>query len=139
MSISGVCLAIPACILVAIYLDRHRTYWNVTFGAYCLATTLWMIAAIGYSAGGFGGGVVVIVAGVVAVVSFVAWQVSGYELKLEWGFTPEMNLEGAVAAFDRIVINISSMVFIVAIPPERLGGLATFWIGFGELLLAFLH
>ena len=132
MSIIGIAVAIPACIAVGYYLDKHHTYWRTTFGAYVTGTTLWLLASIGYSAGGLGGGVVVIVCGAMAASSYIVWQVSGFELKLEWGFKPELNLEGAITSFDRILLNLSSLIFVAVIPPERWGSIVTFWAGFGE-------
>lgn len=50
--------------------------------------------------------------------------------KLEYVFDAEKPLEGAIVAADRVFIYRSSLVFLAAIPPERVGGArSTFYIG----------
>lgn len=132
MSIIAIAVAIPSCLAVGYYLDKHHTYWRTTFGAYVLGTSLWLIASIGYTAGGLGGGIVVIVCGAMAASSYIVWQASGFELKLEWGFRPDINVEGAVTAFERVLLSTSQLVFVALIPPERWGSIVTFWAGFGR-------
>ena len=66
--------------------------------------------------------VLVIVFGIAAIVLYVIWTVSVYELKLEYTFTPDFAIHGYIVAFDRTIISASFAVFVAAIPPERFDG-----------------
>lgn len=63
---------------------------------------------------------------------------------MEYVFSAVFALQGYVVAVDRTVINLSSLVFLVAIPPERIesgileGRLFTFTIGSISMLLGTL-
>ena len=58
------------------------------------------------------------------------WQTAVFECKLEYVFDKDVNLEGYIVGIDRIIINLSSTIFIALIPPERTGSpMNTFLIG----------
>ena len=73
--------------------------------------------------------------GSTALVAFILWTVSVYELKMEYVFNKDFHLEGFIVGVDRFIINLSLVVFLASIPPERAdnmrieGGLFTLLIG----------
>ena len=66
--------------------------------------------------------IIVIIFGTSAVVCYVMWTVSVFELKMEYTFTPKFAIQGYIVAVDRTIINASFMVFLALIPPERFDG-----------------
>lgn len=122
-SATGLGLAIPVALVYAHYLAKTRAYWTFGFAGYLVGTICWIGGAIAAAFGGIGD--FVFLAFIVAAIAcFIAWQVSIFELKLEYVFLKDANVEGAVVAIDRIVINIASLTFLAAIPPERVNTLA---------------
>ena len=73
--------------------------------------------------------------GFIALIFFVLWTISVYELKMEYVFNKDYSLAGYVVAVDRVILNLSSLIFVLAIPPERFigdrvsGRLFTFLVG----------
>ena len=94
-----------------------------------------MIVTICVAIGTQGSEFVVLGVGAAALLCFVLWTVSVYELKMEYVFHPDYALQGYVVAVDRVIINLSSLIFVAAIPPERFSGerisgrLFTFLVG----------
>ena len=70
-----------------------------------------------------------------ALVCVILWTVAVYELKIEYVFSAENALQGYVVGMDRAIVSSSSLVFLAAVPPERIpsgplrGGRLTFFGG----------
>lgn len=59
---------------------------------------------------------------VIAVVTLVLWTMAVYELKIEYVFSKDYNLEGYVVGMDRTIINLSAAMFLLLISPETVDG-----------------
>lgn len=129
-SAAGLVLAIPFAYVVTRFLDLKKWYYSTTLGGYSSGTLFWTLATICYAIGTLAAEYIILFLVAAAVLTFVLWQVGVYELKIEYVFTPDYNLEGWVVGYDRVIINLSSLVFVSAIVPERTGsGLTSMWIG----------
>mmetsp|Transcript_10114 Transcript_10114/g.17804 ORF Transcript_10114/g.17804 Transcript_10114/m.17804 type:complete len:527 (+) Transcript_10114:114-1694(+) len=129
-SAAGLLLGIPASLIVARFLGRTKAYWTFSMVGYATGTTLWILATIAFAVGSTVAYYVMSVLVVLSIVAFISWQTSIYELKLEYVFRNDVALEGWVVGTDRIVINLSAIIFVALIPPERVGGgLYTFIYG----------
>jgi hypothetical protein len=138
-SAAGIVLALPTAMVVAHFLDKSGWYWSFTFAGYSAGTLFWVIATLCFWSGTTAGAYAFMAASVFAIVSYVAWQTSVYECKLEYVFDPAVALEGWVVGTDRITINLSSLIFLAAIPPERVGGsLNMYYIGCGIMAVGLL-
>jgi hypothetical protein len=138
-SAAGIVLALPTAMVVAHFLDKSGWYWSFTFAGYSAGTVFWVIATLCFWSGTTAGAYAFMVASVLAIVSYVAWQTSVYECKLEYVFDPAVALEGWVVGTDRITINLSGLIFLAAIPPERVGGsLNMYYIGCGSMAVGLL-
>ncbi|CAK8998281.1 Golgin subfamily A member 5 (Golgin-84), partial [Durusdinium trenchii] len=130
MSAGGLALALPLTVVFARLLARLKLYYEVTASGYCLGSFMFVVAAIGFALDSTGGNVMFFAAVVLCVSLFIAWQVAVYEFKTELVFAPSKAYEGLVVGTDRIIFQLSRIVFVSAIPPERVGGaLNTFIIG----------
>lgn len=135
-SILGMALDVPATLLAGHFLDRTKAYWTFTFAGYALGTAFWAVATICIAAGTLPGAYVFMASVVLAMAMYICWQAAVFETKLEYVFDAEKPLEGVIVAADRVVINLSSLVFLAAIPPERVGGSRnTFYISLAVMAL----
>ena len=121
-SAGGLALAIPVAVIVGHYLDKTQAFYTFTMAGYSSGTIFWIISTICFASGTLAGEFAFVAIAALAIAAYVAWQVSVYETKLEYAFTPKFNLEGWIVGADRIVINLSSLIFVTAIPPENVGG-----------------
>ncbi len=127
----GIVLAVPSTVLAGHFLDKTKAYWTFTFCGYLAGTLFWLLATVCMASRTLAGAYVFMGAVTLAMSSYICWQAAVFETKLEYVFDPQMPLEGVLVASDRVVINLSSLVFLAAIPPERFskGAIVTFYIG----------
>lgn len=132
----GMTMAVPATLATGHFLDRTKAYWSFTFAGYTLGTVFWAIATICIASGTLPGAYVFMGSMIFAMAVYICWQAAVFETKLEYVFDAEKQLEGVIVAADRIIMNLSSLVFLAAIPPERVGGAKnTFYIGLVVMVL----
>lgn len=135
-SIIGIVLSIPATILAGHYLDRTKAYWTFTMAGYGSGTLFWGLATICYAANTRLASFIFVGAAILAMSAYVVWQTAVFETKLEYVFKPDTPLEGVIMAVDRVLVNLSSLIFIAAIPPERVRGAdRTFYIGIAVMIV----
>jgi hypothetical protein len=138
-SAAGIVLSLPTAMVVAHYLDKTGWYWGFTMAGYLAGTVFWCVATVCFWSGTTAGAFAFMACSVLAIISYVAWQTSVYECKLEYVFDPAVTLEGWVVGTDRIIINLSGLVFLASIPPERVGGsLNMYLIGCGIMAIGLL-
>jgi len=129
-SAAGIALGIPASMIAAHYLDKTKAYWTFSMVGYASGTLIWIASTAAFAAGTELGAYFMLGLVVLAIVAYISWQTSIFELKLEYVFRNDISLEGWVVGTDRIVINLSTIIFVSLIPPERVGGgLNTFIYG----------
>lgn len=120
-SAAGLGLAIPSSVLVGYLLGKYKAYYTFTLAGYATGAALFVLGTICFLAGTDAGDWIFFGAIVLAIASFVVWQVSVYEAKLEYCFGPQSNLEGILVGTDRIIINLSGLVGTSLLVPEVLG------------------
>ena len=133
----GIVLAVPSTVLAGHFLDKTKAYWTFTFCGYLSGTVFWLVATFCMASRTIAGAYVFMGAVTLAMSSYICWQAAVFETKLEYVFEPQMPLEGVLVASDRVVINLSSLVFLAAIPPERFsrGAIVTFYIGLAVMAI----
>mmetsp|Transcript_18322 Transcript_18322/g.23389 ORF Transcript_18322/g.23389 Transcript_18322/m.23389 type:complete len:523 (-) Transcript_18322:93-1661(-) len=137
----GIALSFPAAALFGRYIAKHKTYYSTTAFLYVTGFLFWAAATICYAVGTSGSEFAVLVLGVGALVTFIVWSIGVYELKLEYTYSKEYNLGGAVVGVDRTIINSASLVYVAAIPPERFdidGRTKTMYIGLASMAIGTL-
>lgn len=129
-SVAGTALAVPLTVVAGHMLDRTKAFWTFSVGGYSTGTVLWAVGTASMASGTVAGAYVFAGAVTLALAAYMAWQTAIFETKLEYVFSAHTSLEGIVVATDRFVINLSSLIFLSAIPPERVGSAQTlFYIG----------
>jgi len=121
-SVGGMALAIPATVVAGHFLDKTKHYWTYTMAGYATGTFFWIIATICVTVDTLTAGYVMIGTVSLTLATYICWQAAVFETKLEYVFVAGLPLEGIIVASDRIVINLSSLLFLAVIPPERVGG-----------------
>eukprot|EP00924_Labyrinthula_sp_SR-Ha-C_P006227 snap_masked-scaffold_31-processed-gene-0.7-mRNA-1 protein AED:0.32 eAED:0.34 QI:0/0/0.5/1/1/1/2/134/289 len=121
-SAGGLVLGIPASGIFSYYLDKTKKYFEYTSKGYLFGFLAWLVVTICVAIDEPFTDAIILVMAMVAILAYVLWTVSVYELKLEYVFSSENSLEGFVIAVDRAIINLSSLVFVASIPPERYEG-----------------
>lgn len=135
----GIILAIPASLISGYYLDKKKWFWTFTMGGYTLGTLSWVLATIGLATKTMGGAYIFIGMVVIGISAYISWQTAVYETKLEYSFREDESVEGIVVGADRVILNLSSLVFLSSIPPERVGGsINTFYIGCAVMVIGCL-
>lgn len=135
---AGIALSIPAAAIVAYLLDKNNKYFEWTWGGYTTGAVSWIVATVCFAAGD-GGAYAMIGLLVLGIVSFTAWQAAVYETKLEYIYTKEFQLEGLIVGIDRLLINLSTVIFVAIMAPETVGGpQMTFAIGCAPFIIGAL-
>ncbi len=135
----GILLAIPASIISGHYLDKKKWFWSFTMLGYSCGTAAWAIGTIGLAFKTIGGAYTFVLMVIIGISAYIAWQTAVYETKLEYAFSEDTAVEGIVVGADRVIINLSSLVFLSSIPPERVGGSTnTFYIGLAIMIIGCL-
>lgn len=135
----GVVSAIPFSVVAGHFLDKTKWFYTLTIFGYSLGTIAWLLSTIALATRTTAGAYTFLAMVTVALSAFVVWQMAVYEAKLEYVFSPTISLEGVVVATDRVIINLSSFIFLSAIPPERVGGARNlFFIGSGIMVLGLI-
>lgn len=117
----GFVIAIPTAAVYAYYLDKHKVYFSFTAAAYVGGFLFWGAATICFAVGTYAADVAILFLAGGAIVAMIGWTVAVYELKLEYVYTPEFNIQDYVVGYDRTIINLSSLVFISLMAPEQYG------------------
>ena len=129
-SIIGIGVAIPTTMLVGHLLDRVKAYWTFTMAGYGSGTIFWALCSICYASSTHISSYIFVGAVSLALSTYIVWQTAVFETKIEYVFKADTPLEGVIMATDRVVLNLSSLIFLAAIPPERVGGAdRMFYIG----------
>lgn len=118
----GLLLAIPSAGFFARRLAKYGEFYELTTGGYCLAASCFVGVAILMLIDTEPTDYMVMGLVVIAVIFSVMWTVSVYELKIEYTFSREYALQGYIVSTDRTIINLSAVIFLFAIPPERYKG-----------------
>lgn len=118
----GLFFAIPLAIAFTYFLDKKKQYFKYSAGAYTVGLVLFVLVTIFVFIEGAVTDIVVLVLGSAAPLTYILWTISVYGLKLEYVFDRTHSLEGNIVAIDRTIINLSSVLFVAAIPPERYKG-----------------
>mmetsp|Transcript_1085 Transcript_1085/g.1385 ORF Transcript_1085/g.1385 Transcript_1085/m.1385 type:complete len:178 (+) Transcript_1085:32-565(+) len=87
--------------------------------AYTLGFLFWVAATICFAVGTLVADYAILILGGGALISLALWTVFVYELKQEYVYDREYSLSGFIVGYDRTIINLSSLVFVASIPPER--------------------
>lgn len=111
--------ALPAAALYGYRLNKTKRFFEYTAYAYTSGFALWALATACLMFDQDFFDALFIAVGSIAIVAFVLWTVAVYELKEEYVFNSEKYLEGFIVGIDRAIINLSLVVFLSAIPPER--------------------
>eukprot|EP00924_Labyrinthula_sp_SR-Ha-C_P008853 snap_masked-scaffold_2-processed-gene-4.29-mRNA-1 protein AED:1.00 eAED:1.00 QI:0/0/0/0/1/1/2/0/249 len=119
---AAILLAIPSSVFFSKYLDRTKKYYELNRNGFSGGAICWILATLCSFKGSGVTDVILLIAALGAVAAYGLVVISVFELKIEFVFQPESNLEGFVMAVDRVIINISRLVFVASIPPERYKG-----------------
>lgn len=114
--------SVPAAALFSMYLSRTKEFFRCTATGYTVGFICWSLVTSFLFVGTKAADVFVLMLGVVAVICYVLWTVSVYELKLEYVFTPDYAIQGYVVSVDRTIINLAGLLYLAIIPPERYKG-----------------
>lgn len=134
-------VAIPIGAYFSKKLSETQMFYEFTAVGYTLGFISWLIVTVLVFIDTETADYFVIFIGSCAIICYVIWTVSVYELKIEYVFSSEYAIQGYVVAVDRTVINLSASLFLAAIPPERYEGDAmsgrqfTFLVGAVFMLL----
>lgn len=136
VSALGTLLAIPASIIVGHVLDKTKWYYSLTFGGYCSGTIAWAISTVCLASGTLAGAYVFMITLAISLMAYISWQTAVFEAKMEYAFSPDVSLEGTIVGTDRSILNLSALIFLAAIPPERVRGANNmFYIGLAVMVL----
>eukprot|EP00924_Labyrinthula_sp_SR-Ha-C_P000896 maker-scaffold_7-snap-gene-7.35-mRNA-1 protein AED:0.08 eAED:0.12 QI:0/0/0.5/1/0/0.5/2/68/527 len=114
-------IAVPMSFFFSWYLGKTGKYYDLAAACYWVGFFCWWLATAGLAIGGVGD-YLVVVGATLASLLYLMWQVAVFEVKLEYVFDPAYALQGTVVAVDRCLINMASLTFLAAIPPERYEG-----------------
>eukprot|EP00924_Labyrinthula_sp_SR-Ha-C_P006765 maker-scaffold_29-snap-gene-4.4-mRNA-1 protein AED:0.00 eAED:0.00 QI:197/1/1/1/0.75/0.8/5/660/519 len=138
----GLSLAIIGAGFFAKKLTKTQRYYEYTSFFYTYGSVSWFLATLFTALGGPLADYLFLLVIVFALVALVVWTVTVYELKIEYVYSSEFSLEGLIVGIDRMIINLSGLIFLASIPPERLpdekaisGRLFTFLAGSGAMLV----
>eukprot|EP00924_Labyrinthula_sp_SR-Ha-C_P003556 maker-scaffold_53-snap-gene-1.3-mRNA-1 protein AED:0.00 eAED:0.00 QI:245/1/1/1/0.5/0.33/3/20/528 len=135
VSATSLVVSLPAGLYFSLHLAKVKKYFDYTSKGYLFGFLAWTVVTAMVAIDESWTDAVVLVMAFVAILSYVLWTISVYELKIEYVFSSDYSLEGFVIAVDRVIINLSSLVFVASIPPERYSGpaisgrLFTFLVG----------
>eukprot|EP00924_Labyrinthula_sp_SR-Ha-C_P008852 snap_masked-scaffold_2-processed-gene-4.27-mRNA-1 protein AED:1.00 eAED:1.00 QI:0/0/0/0/1/1/2/0/257 len=115
-------ISIPSSIYFSKYLDRTKKYYELTRNGFIGGCFCWIIATFCTFVGNEVTDVILLITAMGAVLAYSLVVISVYELKMEYVFHASYNLEGFVMAVDRVVINLSRLMFVASFPPERYKG-----------------
>mmetsp|Transcript_3004 Transcript_3004/g.3570 ORF Transcript_3004/g.3570 Transcript_3004/m.3570 type:complete len:511 (-) Transcript_3004:1545-3077(-) len=116
---TGLVLAIPVVAYFSQRLAKKQNFYGLTAATYTGGFLFWTAAALCYAVATDASEVAILGLGAGALVSLSLWTVSVYELKMEYVYDRTYSLGGFIVGFDRTIINLSTLVFVAAIPPER--------------------
>eukprot|EP00924_Labyrinthula_sp_SR-Ha-C_P006870 augustus_masked-scaffold_8-processed-gene-3.11-mRNA-1 protein AED:0.13 eAED:0.34 QI:0/0/0/1/1/1/3/0/1415 len=114
-------LALPLSFVVSRILGKTGKFYDVAAVCYYLGFFTWWMAALGLALGG-NFHYMLVVGASAATLLYLIWQVVVFELKLEYVFVADYALQGIVVATDRTLANLSTLIFLSNIPPEKYDG-----------------
>lgn len=117
----AIVVSIPASIVFSRFLAKTKKYYELTALGYVGGTGCFLAIALFIFLDQEITDYLILALAMIALVFGILWTVSVYELKIEYVY-PGFAVQGAVVAVDRTIINFSTFVFLLAIPPERFDG-----------------
>lgn len=139
-------VALPTAFIGSVMLGRSKKYYKYTFAAYlfggkalylslwhshCVPSVVaicWCLAAVALAIDTDAFDLFFVFCAAAALLGLIIWQIAVYELKMEYVYDPRYDLEGNVMAIDSMLVNLSSLIFVSAIPPERFEGEKVFLV-----------
>eukprot|EP00924_Labyrinthula_sp_SR-Ha-C_P014824 snap_masked-scaffold_43-processed-gene-1.102-mRNA-1 protein AED:1.00 eAED:1.00 QI:0/0/0/0/1/1/2/0/509 len=118
----SIIIAIPLSYILGKKLGKQKNFYEFTLAGYSLGASCWLLCTICLFFDIYFFDILFLIGVAIALDAYLIWQISVYELKVEYVYDHNIALQGHIVGIDRTLINMASLTFVSTIPPERYEG-----------------